>query len=355
MMEKPILAIIVPVLNEAEEVQGFLDSMAMQEDIRFEVVFCDGGSVDETRSRLEAAAGQSRFPIRIISGEPGRARQMNAGASVARSEFLLFLHIDSRFRDSRALSHGLKMLKRSIGNSSEPVAGRFRLQFDTTDRDLLKKLYFWEWKARLNRPECIHGDQGFLLKNADFDVVGPFDESLRLAEDSAFAEKFRGVGHWILLPAEIFTSARRFAIEGVRERQILNALLMNFVAIGWYRYFEAATDIYRQQNRTTRLQLHPYLELIRSLLAEHGWRDRLRLWYRTGVYVRPNAWQIAFQFDVLRARRQHLPPGVSTTPCLNFHDQWFDRLTDNPVGHVVAACLTWLWFSLLARKERPQA
>ncbi|PLX78991.1 MAG: glycosyl transferase [Desulfuromonas sp.] len=351
-MEKPILSIIVPVLNEAAEVQGFLDCLTMQEDIRFEVVFCDGGSIDGTLDMFDAAAGESRFPIRTIAGKPGRARQMNAGASVATGKFLLFLHIDSRFRDNYALNQGLQMLQRSVESSSRPVAGRFRLRFDTTDRDLAEQLYFWEWKARLNRPECIHGDQGFLLTKADFAALGPFDESLPLAEDSAFAEGFRRVGRWILLPAEILTSARRFALEGVRERQTLNALLMNFVAIGWDRFFEAATDIYRQQDRATRLRLPPYLELIQKLLAEHDWKSRLRLWYRTGVYVRPNAWQIAFQFDVYRARRQHLPPGVSTTPCLNFHDRWFDRITDNRVGNLVSALLTRAWFSLLARRER---
>lgn len=86
--------------------------------------------------------------------------------------------------------------------------------------------------------------------------------SLPLLEDTRVAEKIRQAGAWILLPAEIRTSARRFEIEGLYERQLLSALLMNVAAIGWEAFFGAAPGIYRRQDRTQRLQLLPFLAKI---------------------------------------------------------------------------------------------
>jgi hypothetical protein len=72
--------------------------------------------------------------------------------------------------------------------------------------------------------------------------LGGFDETLELLEDNRFAEAVRKEGGWLLLPAEIVTSARRFETEGLAERQTLNALLMNFAAIGWDAFFRLAPD-----------------------------------------------------------------------------------------------------------------
>src|SRR5690606_40772825 len=53
-------------------------------------IVVDGGSDDGTPA-LAAAAGAL-----VVAAERGRARQMNAGARLARGEVLLFLHADSR-------------------------------------------------------------------------------------------------------------------------------------------------------------------------------------------------------------------------------------------------------------------
>src|ERR1700674_5517741 len=82
--------------------------------------------------------------------------------------------------------------------------------------------------GRHGRRECTHGDQGFLLRRGFFNAVGPFEESLPMLAETRFAEAVRNRGEWLLLPAEIQTSARRFEIEGLRERQTLNAIITNF-------------------------------------------------------------------------------------------------------------------------------
>lgn len=341
------LSIVIPVLNEAASLPALFAMLSHQQAVNFELVLVDGGSTDGTAEQAEASAGEASFPCRIVRCDMGRGRQLNAGAREAAAETFLFLHADSAFTDPLALRKGLDRLNEAV-NSRKDVraAGRFALRFRREDSTPSLGYYFYECKARLDRRECTHGDQGFLLRRAFFDTVGPFDESLLLLEDTRLAEKIRREGVWLLLPAEIVTSARRFEVEGLYERQLLNALIMNFATIGWDDFFQAAPDVYRRQDRTRRLRLLPFFYLIRKLFRQLSWWRRLDLWYRTGSYVRPNAWQPVFALDVRRNFRQGLAPGDGETSLLDRFERWYEPLTDHPPGRLATAVLVWIWFHL---------
>jgi len=252
------------------------------------------------------------------------------------------------------LRRGLDALRGAIARrGDEAVAGHFALRFDLPPERRSLGYYFYECKARLGREQCIHGDQGFLLRRSFFEKVAPFDESLPLLEDTRMAEMIRRQGEWLLLPAEILTSIRRFEREGLYERQLLNALLMNFAAIGWTEFFRLAPDVYRQQDRARRLRLVPFLQLIRARLRALPWRRRFELWYRTGCYVRPQAWQLAFALDVRRNFRRGFLSGAGSCPLLAAFDRFYGPLTDHPPGRFAAALLVRVWFqATLARSLR---
>lgn len=339
------LSVIVPVLNEAETLPALFATLSRQEQVAFEVVLADGGSTDGTAERAAALAAESPFPCRVIRSGKGRGRQLNAGARAATAETLLFLHADSGFPDPLALRKGLDALTATIGRrGDERVAGHYALRFDVLAGRYGFGYYFYECKARLDRPECTHGDQGFLLRRSFFAGIGPFEEAFPLMEDTRLAETVRREGEWLLLPAEVVTSARRFETEGLCERQLLNALLMNFAAIGWDDFFRQASGIYRRQDLAGRLRLLPFLRAVRELLRQLPRRRRLALWYRTGGYVRRHAWQLAFALDVRRNFRRGLPAGKGGTPLLERFDRWYGPLTDHPPGRLAAAGLVWLWF-----------
>ncbi len=85
---KPIISLILPVLNEAPILAGALSALPRTPDL--EIILVDGGSTDATR---EVAAG---FPhVRRLTAPRGRGVQMNAGARVARGDLFVFLHIDT--------------------------------------------------------------------------------------------------------------------------------------------------------------------------------------------------------------------------------------------------------------------
>jgi hypothetical protein len=132
---------------------------------------------------------------------------------------------------------------------------------------------------------------------------------------------------------------------------LLNALIMNFAALGWEAFFRAVPGIYRRQDGTGRLRLHPFLSGIRELLRPLPLRERCRLWYETGRFVRANAWQLALALDVRHNFQRRVPLEEMTTPALDFFDRWFDRLTDHPPGRLVATALVRFWFFLICRKH----
>ncbi len=346
-MSKFDLSIIIPVLNEAGSLPLLFSDLARQTGVPFEVIVADGDSTDATVSIAREWFDSGRLSGRCLTGPPGRGRQLNAGAKTATTEWLLFIHADSRLHDAQHLQKAMAYLascQKTAG--SDDLAGRFALSFETPGGQKGFGLNYYEIKARLGRVGCcIHGDQGMLIKRSFFNRIGPFREDLPVMEDTSLAEIIREQGQWVLLPVEIVTSARRFQTEGLKARQTLNALMMNFLSIGWLDFFVHAPELYRRQDKSAPLDLKPFFELIRELLNQLPLRDRLRLWLATGRYVRGQAWQLGLLLDCRRSSRDgNLNPQLNGS-WLNWFDRWFDPVTDNLVGNVLSAMLVRSWFA----------
>ena len=205
---------------------------------------------------------------------------------------------------------------------------------------------FCEAKARFGGSGCIHGDQGFLMSRRFFEEVGPYREDLPVMEDTLLAERVRREGRWMLLPIELKTSARRFQTEGFAERQILNALLMNFLAVGWDDFLRSAPALYRQQTQTAGLRLLPFWREISRMLKDLPLRRRLGIWYATGRYVRSQAWQLIFYREVRRCFLAGVSVSRVDAGGVRRFRKWFDPLTCNPAIHGLTALLTWAWFKV---------
>lgn len=344
----PELSVIVPVLNEGGVIQALLRNLAEQRDADMEVIISDGGSTDGTLKKAREITRDCPFPVRFTQVDKGRGRQMNAGAAAGHGEFFLFLHADSCFADRHALRKALDTLAAIMRTPGrERVAGRFALRFHEEAGISVGSFYYNECKAQLNRTGCIHGDQGFLLHRSFFAVVGPFQETLPFFEDTRLAEAVRELGEWLVLPAEIFTSARRFETEGFAERQILNAIMMALAAIGREVFLLEMPHIYASQDLSRRLRLYPFLLMLRKLVNALRWRERLSLWYAAGTYVLANSWQLAFMLDVRRNLRRGLPVGKGTIPSLERFDRYYNHLVNHPPGKIAAAVLVRIWFQLV--------
>jgi rSAM/selenodomain-associated transferase 2 len=342
----PELSIIIPTLNEAENLPLLLADLVQQREVALEVVVSDGGSVDSTCTIVKDFFASGQLSGSFVVGPSGRGRQLNLGVGAAKADWLLFLHADSRIGDVLQLRKALDFIcEYQQQQTGLMTAGRFSLEFDTRVDESRFGLFYYEAKARLGRPGCIHGDQGMLMTKACLQEAGSFREDLPVMEDTSIAEVIRTSGQWLLLPGVIVTSARRFRVEGIKSRQTLNALMMNFLAIGWLDFFLNAPDIYRQQDRTQPLQLLPFFRLIRDLLGKMPIRQRWGIWLATGGYVRSQAWQLGFALDCRKVYQRGDEPGQHTNAWLKWFDRWFDPLTNHCVGRALTALLVRLWFS----------
>src|SRR5262249_33747489 len=133
-----------------------------------EIIVADGGSADDTRPIARSAGAM------VLQSQPGRARQMNAGAARASGKVLLFLHADTQLPED---------WPRFVGETLAPpgVAGgsfRFRLREPFTGRWLVER----GTNLRSRWFQNPYGDQALFLRSALFEELGGFAE-LPILED----------------------------------------------------------------------------------------------------------------------------------------------------------------------------
>jgi rSAM/selenodomain-associated transferase 2 len=334
MSAHPALSVIVPVLNEAENLPRLLRQLRAQRGVVLDIIVVDGGSSDGSIEISE------REGVRVELSGRGRGRQMNRGAARAASDYLLFLHADSSLESADLLQEALNVCQREQSSSVVPVAGHFPLVFADAGQKRSILYRYMEAKSASNRRHTINGDQGLLIQKTFFDKLGGFDDSFPFMEDQDMAARIVEQGRWIVLPGELATSARRFESEGLLRRYLLMAIMMACYWTGNRAFFERARGLYPTQASAQPLRLWPFLRLLLSLLHESGIKNALGQIYRIGCYARQNSWQPFFFLDVLTAKNTN-----STGRFTRFHDRVMQPLWENPVGNLLVVVLVIITFA----------
>ena len=198
--DTPTLSVIIPALNEAASLADTLACLQAMRARGHEVIVVDGGSRDATVDLGRHGADQ------VINSPPGRARQMNRGAQVARGDFLWFLHADTRVP-----THADGLIASAL-TSSGHCWGRFDVRL-ADDSVLLS------WVARLmnlrSRLSGIAtGDQGMFMTRVAYEQIGGF-EDIPLMEDVAASRALRRQSAPATLRTSLLTSARRWREHGI--------------------------------------------------------------------------------------------------------------------------------------------
>jgi rSAM/selenodomain-associated transferase 2 len=210
----PTIGIVVPVYNEAAILSRSLERL--RSTLEGEpVVVVDAGSRDGS---VQIAR---RFFHTETEPEPNRGAQLNHGALCLSTDVLLFLHADSH------LPQGFQTLIRTALIDPDVVGGCFRLQFDVS-RPLLR---FYSWCTRFPGRFLHFGDQAFFVRREAFEQIGGY-RRLPFLEDVDFLRRLRQLGRFVLLPAPVTTSARRFLRHGVLRQQLRNILVVALFELG---------------------------------------------------------------------------------------------------------------------------
>lgn len=307
----PRLSVVIPTLNEADDLPALLADLKAQQGLNLEVIVADGGSADAT-AELARAAGAA-----LVASGSGRGLQMNQGAQQASSDYLLFLHADTRLDDPQLLVSALEAFARS-GRLAGHFALRFRRQLAGHEA-FFRRL---EAKTRLNRRDAIHGDQGLLIRAADFWALGGFDTTLPFLEDWRMAQRISQRQGWLQLPGELQTSARRFEVEGHLPRYLLMGLIVAMHEAGAMAFFDGSQALYAEQRQTGQLVLRPWQRAARRAMLAGGPVRVLQRHWRLGRFILRQAWQWALAWDLARGQAVEAMPG----PTLRRYQRWLEPL-----------------------------
>ncbi len=220
----PTVAIIMPLLNEIKALPETLAALCRLG--AEQLIIVDGGSTDGSREWLQRYVSRNAIDtsfqnVIVLDSAPGRARQMNAGAAVAETEILLFVHADTLLPD-QALA--------SIGDARW---GRFDVTFHDNcspySRSLALVQSMMNWRSRITG--IATGDQAIFVQRALFQQVAGFD-NIPIMEDVALSKKLRQIYPPSCLRDTVQTSARRWRQHGVWRTITLMWALRLAYAIG---------------------------------------------------------------------------------------------------------------------------
>lgn len=194
------LSIIVPMLNEAQQLPELFAHLLPMQRAGCEIIFADGGSSDGSAA-LASVVGYS-----VVYTTRGRSRQMNAGAARSTGDVLLFLHADTRLPDD-ALHHIAYALA-----DGQRCWGRFDVCI--TGRSFMLRVVgrMMNWRSRLSG--IATGDQAMFVHRAAFERLQGFPDQ-PLMEDVELSKRLKALSRPACIAACVATSGRRWETHGV--------------------------------------------------------------------------------------------------------------------------------------------
>ncbi len=223
------ISVVMPVLNEAKNLQHTLTSLKLTE--HEELIVVDGNSSDDTVSLAR------RFTNNVFIAEKGRALQMNFGADKADGDILLFLHADCVLP-----KHGFTVIRNTLKNTAV-AAGAFDLSIDHSAWRFRVIAFGANLRSRVTG--IPYGDQGIFMTREVFMEAGGFAE-IPLMEDIEISGRLKRIGKIMFVKPPIKTSPRRWLTEGAvytTLRDWSNALMYSFLKVDPERLIRRYRDI----------------------------------------------------------------------------------------------------------------
>ena len=214
-MREPTVSVVVPVFNCERWLADALDSIFGQAWPALDVIVVDDGSTDGS------ARIASRYPVRLLAVEHGGiARARNAGVGAARGDLVTFLDADDvwtrdslRPRVERMLEcpelDALLGLVELFIEPGTPRPAWYRPSWDTEPQQALL--------------------QGLLARRRAFDLVGGFDPSYEVGEDTDWFARFTDSGLRSERWPEVVARYRRHDGNITNEREQIGASVLRTV------------------------------------------------------------------------------------------------------------------------------
>lgn len=215
-MSAPLgIAVVIPVLNDAAELDTLLARLAV---LRPEQVIVVSGSADAA-----VAATCRRHACEHLQTLPSRGAQLDAGARRARSAVLWFVHADAQVPDD-----ALALIAAAIRNGEESGCFRFAFQGPPTwYKSALARLV----ALRVRCGGMVYGDQGIFALRDVYAKAGGF-AAWPLFEEVPLVRRLRARGTFRVLDRALGVATRRWERDGWLKRTLENRWLALRFALG---------------------------------------------------------------------------------------------------------------------------
>ena len=196
------LSVVIPSLNAAQELPGCLIALmeGLEAGLIRDLVLSDGGSEDATVALAEEAGAK------IVHGAASRGGQLRRGCAVAKGEWLLVLHADTR------LAPGWSVAVQQHLQEGQGIPAYFTLRFRASG--LAPRLVAGWANLRSRLFGLPYGDQGLLIRRQTYEAAGGYPDQ-PLMEDVALVRRLKRLKP---LPAMARTGADRYLRDGWLRR-----------------------------------------------------------------------------------------------------------------------------------------
>ena len=193
---KTFVSVLIPAFNEERVIERSVSQVLASEDVQLEVIVIDDGSKDRTSEIVERTFGKDPRVHLIKLENGGKARALNHGLAVAKSEIVIALDADTQFepRTIARLARWLAADERlaavagnaKVGNRINVVTKWQALEYITAQNLERRAL------ARLGAMTVVPGAVGAWRKQAILDVGGYPPETLAEDQDLTIAVQRKG-------------------------------------------------------------------------------------------------------------------------------------------------------------------
>ena len=191
-----MISVIIPTLNEADNIAGLLAGLRL-DPVRPEIIVADGGSTDGTPQIAV------QYGAIVLTTPSGRGAQLRAGAARACGDIILFLHADCRYPKD-----GLQQIEKMLADYPEALGGNHRLLFDGDDSFSRWLNGFYAW---IRSRGVYYGDSGIFLRRSVYEAIGGI-RPIALMEDFDLVRRMENLGETVCIAEPpLVTSSRRFA------------------------------------------------------------------------------------------------------------------------------------------------
>jgi rSAM/selenodomain-associated transferase 2 len=203
------ISVIIPVLNEAQNLGQCLDAVREHPAI-IETIVVDGGSTDDTR-KIAKERGAT-----VLHSKKGRGHQINAGVSLANGDLLVILHGDCVLQTD-TLSRMLTQLQKY----PQYIGGAVGMRY--AQRPLSNRFIEWLNNSRARWTGIAFGDQAQFFRKDALALIGGFPDQM-LMEDVELSMRLKEQGPLCFIPQGVIVSGRRWKSVG---------FMPNFMKVIW--------------------------------------------------------------------------------------------------------------------------